>query len=156
MFLTELTEEIRKHGEGDIALVRKAYNFAREIHKEQKRVSGENYLVHLENTALTLAELGMDEKTIAAGLLHDSVEDNKTDLGTIKREFGEEIAFLVNGVTKISKLQIRDYNENQAESIRKMLLSASEDIRVVLIKLADRLNNMNSLKYFSEEKQKRI
>src|SRR3989344_4023119 len=123
MFLTELTEEIRKHGEGDIALVRKAYNFAKEIHKEQKRVSGEDYLVHLENTALTLAELGLDEKTIAAGLLHDSVEDDKTKLEDIRKEFGDEIAFLVNGVTKISKIKISDYNENQAESIRKMLLS---------------------------------
>ncbi len=156
MFLTQLTEEIRKHGEGDIALVRKAYNFARKIHNGQKRISGEDYIVHLENTALTLAELGIDEKTIAAGLLHDSVEDNKTDLETIKKEFGEEVAFLINAVTKISKLQIMDYNENQAESIRKMLLSASEDIRVILIKLADRLDNMNSLKYFNEEKQKRI
>ena len=156
MFLTLLTEEIRKHGEGDIALVRKAYNFAREIHKEQKRVSGEDYIIHLENTALTLAELGLDEKTIVAGLLHDSIEDEKTTLEDIKKEFGEEVAFLVNGVTKISKIKISDYNENQAESIRKMLLSASEDIRIILVKLADRLDNMNSLDCFNEEKQKRI
>jgi len=156
MVLTRITNEIRKRGEGDIALIRKAYNYASALYKEQKRINGEDYIVHFEQTALTLAELGLDEKTIISGLLHDSVEDGKTSLKNIKEEFGDEIAFLVDSVTKISKLQIRDYNQNQSESIRKMLMSASKDIRVILIKLADRLHNMRTLGCFDVDKRKRI
>lgn len=156
MVLTQLINEIRKYGEGDIALVRKAYNFAREIHKGEKRVNGEDFIIHLEQTALVLAELGLDEKTIVAGLLHDSVEDGKVTLDEIKKEFGEEISFLVDSVTNVSKIEIRDYNKNQAEKIRKMLLSASKDLRVVMIKLAERLHNMKTLGAFNADKQRRI
>jgi len=137
-------------------LINKAYDFARKAHGIQKRESNEPYINHLVNAAFILAELKVDDKIIAACILHDTLEDTPTQKKDLEKEFGEEIANLVDGVTKISKLNITDSKIRQAESIRKMLLATTDDIRVIIIKLADRLDNMRSLNYLKEDKQKRI
>ncbi len=135
-------------------LVRKAYLFAEEAHKDQKRKSGEPYFVHPCFVASILTELMIDPPTIAAGLLHDTVEDcENITLDVIRKEFSDEIARLVDGVTKLNKLDFADKEEAQAESLRKMILAMSKDIRVVLIKLADRLHNMRTLKFQREERK---
>jgi len=136
-------------------LVDKAYNFSKHAHGAQKRVSGEPYFTHVTAAAQNLLDWEMDEATIAAGLLHDTVEDTNVTLDEIKKEFGEEVAFLVNGVTKLGKIKYRG-EESQAETMRKMILAMAEDLRVVLIKLADRRHNMQTLKVLPPLKQKRI
>ncbi|MDF2678164.1 MAG: bifunctional (p)ppGpp synthetase/guanosine-3,5-bis(diphosphate) 3-pyrophosphohydrolase [Bacillota bacterium] len=139
----------------DIGVVIKAYNYAESAHTSaQVRLSGERYFIHPYNVAIILADLHVDVATIAAGLLHDVVEDTGITYDDIKKEFGEEIANMVDGVTKLSKVKYRNKEERQAESLRKMIIAMSKDIRVVIIKLADRLHNIRTLQYMSPEKQK--
>ena len=158
MPLDQMLARVQKYHPGDsYKLVEKAYRFAEEAHAGQKRKSGEPYFTHPCFVASILTELMIDAPTIAAGLLHDTVEDcENITLETIQREFGQEVARLVDGVTKLNKLDFADREEAQAESLRKMILAMSKDIRVVIIKLADRLHNMRTLKYSPPEKQRRI
>ncbi len=155
MPLDQMLARVQKYHPGDsYKLVEKAYRFAEEAHAGQKRKSGEPYFTHPCFVASILTELMIDAPTIAAGLLHDTVEDcENITLETIQREFGQEVARLVDGVTKLNKLDFADREEAQAESLRKMILAMSKDIRVVLIKLADRLHNMRTLKYQKEARQ---
>ncbi|MCC5911533.1 MAG: bifunctional (p)ppGpp synthetase/guanosine-3',5'-bis(diphosphate) 3'-pyrophosphohydrolase [Clostridiaceae bacterium] len=138
----------------DVELIIRAYNFAENSHVGQYRKSGERYFIHPVEVAKILVELQMDSKTIAAGLLHDVIEDTQHSYDKIKSEFGEEIAELVEGVTKLSRLTFESKEERQAENLRKMFIAMAKDIRVILIKLADRLHNMRTLKYQSDEKKK--
>ena len=148
---------VKYHPEANVELVEKAYHFAEEAHAGQKRKSGEPYFIHPRTVAGILADLMLDAPTIAAGLLHDTVEDcENVTLEVIEKEFGQEVALLVDGVTKLKRLDFTSRVEQQAESIRKMILAMSKDIRVVLIKLADRLHNMRTLKSQPPESQKRI
>ena len=152
----ELIASIKKyHPSTDITLIQKAYETAREAHKDQKRKSGEPYIIHPLCVAIILADLELDKETIVAGLLHDAVEDTWMTCEEITKEFGPEVALLVDGVTKIGQLSYsKDKVEMQAESLRKMFLAMAKDIRVILIKLADRLHNMRTLQYMIPEKQK--
>ncbi|MEW6324270.1 MAG: RelA/SpoT family protein, partial [Nitrospirota bacterium] len=140
----------------DIQLLRKAYDVSAEAHAGQLRESGEPYVKHPLEVAQILTKLKLDVPSIAAGLLHDTVEDTSYTQDQIAREFTEEIARLVEGVTKISKIPFRSHEEKQAENFRKMILFMADDIRVVLIKLADRLHNMRTLEHLPEEKRQRI
>ncbi|MBI3627739.1 MAG: RelA/SpoT family protein [Candidatus Sungbacteria bacterium] len=156
MSFADLKQKIEPlFGADQISLVERAYQFAEKAHAGQTRKSGEPYLVHPLFIALKLAELKMDQATIAAALLHDVVEDSGVLLSTIEAEFGSDVAFLVDGVTKLGKLKYRGI-ERMAESLRKMVLATAEDVRVVLIKLNDRLHNMETLKALPEEKHRRI
>ena len=139
----------------DVDLVSRAFAFAQNAHSAQKRKNGEPYFVHVYATALTVARWGLDSTTVAAGLLHDTVEDTSASLDDLKKEFGDEVAFLVDGVTKVSRIKYRG-NEAQVETLKKMVLALSEDVRVVFIKLADRLHNMQTLRFLPPEKQNRI
>ncbi len=153
--LENLINQIESYNpNADIAVVVKAYNYAEMAHSSaQTRLSGERYFVHPYQVAQILADLHVDVQTIAAGLLHDVVEDTGITYDEIKREFGEEIANMVDGVTKLSKVKYRNKEERQAESLRKMIIAMSKDIRVVIIKLADRLHNIRTLEYMPEAKQ---
>lgn len=142
--------------QADLSLIKKAYRYAAKAHKNQNRYSGEPYILHLLEVAKILAELELDVITITAGILHDILEDTATPLATIKEEFGEEISMLVNGVTKLSRISFKTLEEQQAENFRKMFLAMAEDVRVILIKLADRLNNMRTLQYIPPFKRSRI
>lgn len=152
----ELIKSIKKyHPSADTSMVEKAYKIASEAHKDQKRKSGEPYIIHPLCVAIILADLEMDKETITAGLLHDVVEDTVMTSEEIREEFGEDVEQLVDGVTKLGQLNYSaDKIEVQAENLRKMFLAMAKDIRVILIKLADRLHNMRTLKYMSPEKQK--
>lgn len=145
------------HPSDDITLIEKAYKVASEAHKDQFRRSGEPYIIHPLCVSLILAELQLDKESIAAGLLHDVVEDTALTIEDLEREFGSDVALIVDGVTKLEKLQ---YNEDklefQADNLRKMFLAMAKDIRVIMVKLADRLHNMRTLKHMSPEKQKEI
>ena len=134
-------------------LILKAYNYANDNHKGQKRFSGEEYIVHPLNVAYILSDIGLDDETICAALLHDVVEDTQITHEDVVKEFGTEIGDIVEGVTKLSKLQYRTREEEQVENYRKMFLAMGKDIRVILIKLADRLHNMRTLKYLKRDRQ---
>ena len=152
----ELLECIAKyHPSDDNSAIEKAYRIAKDMHKDQKRKSGEPYIIHPICVAIILADLEMDKETLIAGLLHDIVEDTPMTKEEVAAEFGDEVALLVDGVTKLTQLNYdQDKIEVQAESLRKMFLAMAKDIRVVIIKLADRLHNMRTLKYMKPEKQK--
>ena len=153
----DLVDAVYKNNpNADIEFLEEVYRFAEDLHKDQYRKSGEAYIIHPLSVAIILAELGMDEKAVAAGLLHDVVEDTNCKRSGIADHFGEDVAFIVNGVTKLSKLECNSKEERQLESYRKMFLSMAEDVRVVMIKLADRLHNMRTLRFQSEEKQRAI
>ena len=153
--LEDLLNIIKKYNPaGDTEIVERAYNYAAQAHDGQKRVSGEDYIFHPLEVAKILAELNMDNITIAAGLLHDVIEDTKCTYEDCKNLFGEEIAMLVDGVTKLGKLEYKTKEEQQAESLRKMFIAMAKDIRVIMIKLADRLHNMRTLRFLPPEKQK--
>ncbi|MBI3631942.1 MAG: bifunctional (p)ppGpp synthetase/guanosine-3',5'-bis(diphosphate) 3'-pyrophosphohydrolase [Candidatus Vogelbacteria bacterium] len=139
----------------DIKLINDAYNFAKIAHIEHKRMSGEPYLVHLAGTAKNLAQMRADPQTIAAGLLHDTLEDTETAPEIIEKQFGTDILFLVQGVTKLGKIKYQGI-ERHAESLRKLFIATAKDIRVILIKLADRLHNIRTLQYVKPEKRRRI
>ena len=151
----ELISSVKKyHPSTDISMIQKAYEVAREAHKDQKRKSGEPYIIHPLCVAIILADLELDKETIVAGLLHDSVEDTWMTYEEVEKEFGSEVALLVDGVTKLGQLNYSaDKVELQAENLRKMFLAMAKDIRVILIKLADRLHNMRTLQYMRPEKQ---
>ena len=135
----------------------KAYDFALKAHANQKRISGDPYLIHPVAVASILTELKLDSATIATGLLHDTIEDTKASYETIKDEFGQEVADLVDGVTKISELEDKAIKNSKAENFRKLILATSKDIRVLLVKIADRLHNMRTINGFKDvEKRKSI
>ena len=140
----------------DTELIERAYNYAMIAHAGQKRISGEPYIIHPVEVALILTEIEMDTQTICAALLHDVIED--TDIGymSIVNDFGEEIALLVDGVTKLSRINFKSKEDAQVENLRRMFIAMAKDIRVILIKLADRLHNMRTLQFQSERKQKEI
>ena len=157
MHLRKIIKKVKSYNEkADFELIEKAFKFAGEVHKDEKRASGEPYVQHLLETAFILAELKQDSKSIAAALLHDVLETAKVTLEDLKEIFDDELSMLVDGVTKISKIRYHDREERDAESIRKMFLATTKDIRVLIIKLADKLHNMRTLGYLSEEKQRRI
>lgn len=139
----------------DAALVQKAYDFGAEAHKNDKRYSGEPYFTHPAATAKILASLGMDTPTIVAGLLHDAIEDGKVTEEVVEKEFGKEVLFLIQGVTKLGKHKYRGA-ERHAESLRRLLVATSADVRVLIIKLADRYHNMTTIAHVPQEKQRRI
>jgi len=152
--LMKRMQENRPHD--DLTIVKKAYDYSLKYHDGQTRASGEPYLVHPLEVALVLAEMKMDPVAVAAGLLHDSVEDTSVTIVDIRKEFGEQVAHIVEGVTKISKIDFATREEQQAENLRKMMLAMVDDIRVVLIKLADRLHNMRTLEHLDPERQRKI
>jgi GTP diphosphokinase / guanosine-3',5'-bis(diphosphate) 3'-diphosphatase len=155
--IEDIEEEVQKYHPGpDLDLLRRGYVFAAKVHQGQERRSGEPYLSHPLEVAKILTQLKMDESTLTAGLLHDAVEDTFATIDEVKEVFGEEIADLVDGVTKISKLSFSTQEDRQAESLRKMVLAMSKDIRVLLIKLADRLHNMRTLDPLEPVKKRAI
>lgn len=151
----DLIKALEESGKGyDIEKIKKACKIAAEAHEQQKRSSGEPYIIHPLHVAKILLELGMDTASICGGMLHDVVEDTDISLEEVEKEFGKEVAFLVDGVTKLGKIPLASKEETQAENVRKMLLAMSQDVRVVIIKLADRLHNMRTLQYRPEHKQR--
>ena len=155
--IQEILDKIAAHNpSADLELIQKAYVFAATAHVGQTRLSGEPYLSHPLAVADTLAEMGFDEATVAAGLLHDTVEDTKATIEELDENFGEDVADIVDGVTKISMIPFENKEEAQAENIRKMILAMSHDMRVLMVKLADRLHNMRTLDFQKSHKQKRI
>ena len=153
--LNLLLEKIEKYNPSDsTAIIEKAYNYALNAHEGQMRNSGDDYISHPLEVANILADLNMDNVTISAAILHDVIEDTKYSYEDIKSDFGEEVAMLVDGVTKLGKLEYTTKEELQAENLRKMFMAMAKDIRVIIIKLADRLHNMRTLKYMSEKQQR--
>ena len=155
MSLKRLINKIEEYNpQGDLEKIEKAYYFAEDSHEGQYRNSGEKFFIHPVNVAMILADINMDINTIVAGLLHDVIEDTDTTYDEVKEKFGEEVANLVDGVTKLKKIKYRTKEERKAENLRKMVIAMSKDIRVIIIKLTDRLHNMRTLEYMSEEKKK--
>ena len=153
--LDKLLKKIEKYNAVDsTAIIEKAYGYAKNAHEGQKRQSGDAYISHPLEVANILADLNMDNVTIAAAILHDVIEDTKFSYDDIKSDFGEEVAMLVDGVTKLGKLEYTTKEDLQAENLRKMFIAMAKDIRVIIIKLADRLHNMRTLKYMPESKQR--
>jgi GTP pyrophosphokinase len=151
----DLFQSMTFYSPDDKKLVEKAFTFAAEAHKDHKRFSGEPYFIHLFETAKSLAELGMGAKVVAAGLLHDTIEDTKVTAADIEREFDAEVLFLIQGVTKLGQYKYRGL-ERHTESLRRLLVATSQDVRVLIIKLMDRLHNMKTLSHVPTEKQLRI
>lgn len=152
--IKDILEKVKKNRRWpDTKLIQKAYNYAAKKHGTQLRKSGEPYIIHPTNVAYTVAELGLDEKTICAALLHDVVEDTEVSYEDIEEEFGHEIAEMVDGVTKLKQIQHASIEENQVENYRKMFLAMGKDIRVIIIKLADRLHNMRTLEFLKRDRQ---
>src|SRR6187549_1734142 len=153
----DLLEKVRAaNPDADVELLRRAYVFSAYEHKGQVRRSGEPYLVHPLEVADILADLRLDTVALAAGLLHDIVEDTPNTIERVRELFGEQVAHVVEGVTKLSTLQFSSNEERQAESFRKMLMAMVDDVRVILVKLADRLHNMRTLYHLPEERRTRI
>jgi GTP pyrophosphokinase len=153
----DIYETVKRHHPGaDLELLRKAYIFSAVEHKGQTRASGEPYLVHPLEVAAILADMRMDPACVAVGLLHDVLEDTLTSPDRIKDYFGEDVLHIVEGVTKISKMPFTTSEERQAETYRKMLLAMVDDIRVILVKLADRLHNMRTLQFLPTERRVKI
>ena len=151
----DLMQEIKNSGrEYQTDRIEQAYLFAREAHKDQKRLSGEPYMIHPLAVAKQLVDLGMDSESVMAGLLHDVVEDTPVELSDIRSRFGKEVANLIDGLTKIEKIPFTSREEEQAENVRKMLIAMAGDIRVIIIKLADRVHNMSTLQFQSPQKQR--
>ena len=142
--------------EADQERIRQAFAFAAQAHQGQRRDSGEEYIQHPLEVAEILIEIGMDTTSIMAALLHDVVEDTAVEIEQIEAEFGQEIALLVDGVTKLSRLAFRTSEEQQAENLRKMFLAMAKDIRVIVIKLADRLHNMRTLRHLPPDRQQKV
>ncbi|HEY2072696.1 MAG TPA: RelA/SpoT family protein, partial [Gaiellaceae bacterium] len=140
-------------GELDRELIVRAFSFAAKAHEGQQRRSGEPFIMHPVGVAIICAGLRLDEQTIAAALLHDVVEDTETDLATVRAEFGDEIAALVDGVTKLTRVQFQSREQAEAENYRKMVVAMAEDVRVILVKLADRLHNLRTIEYLGRQKQ---
>lgn len=153
--LEQIISLLAKANDEEKELVKKAYNFARAAHEGQRRNSGEPYFNHTVETAKKLAEIGMDSATVAAGLLHDVLEDTQTSPEILEKEFGKEIRFIVEGVSKLGTLKYRGADRYN-ESLRKLLFATSKDIRVLIVKLCDRLHNIETLAFVPAEKQKRI
>jgi GTP pyrophosphokinase len=152
-----IIEELKKYDpDADIELIKKAYCFAQKAHSDQKRISGEPYIIHPLEVALILTGIEMDSATICAALLHDVIEDTRVSLADIEDEFNKEIALLVDGVTKLTRIDFKSREDAQAENLRKMFIAMAKDIRVIIIKLADRLHNMRTLNYHRERKQEEI
>src|SRR5919205_1597519 len=155
--IEDIIEKVgQNHPQADLEMLRRAYFFSAREHKGQTRASGEPYLVHPLEVANILAEMRLDEVSVATGLLHDVVEDTLVEPEVIRDSFGEEIAHLVDGLTKLAHISNQSREEQQAENVRKMLLAMVDDVRVVLVKLADRLHNMRTLQYLKPEKRRRI
>lgn len=153
--IQKLIDKVQSYNpEADTDIIREAYYFAEKHHEGQKRNSGEDYIVHPFNVACILAEMNMDVSTIIAGLLHDTIEDTSVTYDDVKEKFGEEVADLVDGVTKLKMLSYQTKQEKQAENIRKMVLAMAKDIRVIIVKFADRLHNMRTLEYMTPEKKR--
>lgn len=157
MSFEQIAEAITKYYPSpDLDTVRKAYDFAQKCHEGQVRASGEPYFTHIEETGLLVCRLKLDIPSVVASLLHDTIEDSEVTRDEIASKFGIEVADIVDGVTKLTRIEFESREEKQAENFRKMLLAMAKDIRVVLVKLCDRLHNMRTLKFFSEEKRRRI
>ena len=155
--LEDIVERIQNyHPDADVDLLRRAYIFSAKAHQGQTRLSGESYLIHPIEVAAILANLKLDAATVAAGLLHDTIEDTPITSEEITSLFGEEVAMLVDGMTKLSRMELQSREQREADNFRKMIVAMAKDIRVILIKLADRLHNMRTLKSLPPEKQKRI
>jgi GTP pyrophosphokinase len=154
--LEDIVERLQNNNpEADVDLVRRAYIFSARAHQGQTRLSGESYLIHPLDVAKILAELKLDAATVAAGILHDTIEDTTSTTEEIQSLFGDEVAKLVDGMTKLSRIELQSREEREAQNFRKMIVAMSNDIRVILIKLADRLHNMRTLTFLPPEKQKR-
>ena len=155
--LDDILEAIREyHGDADLDAVRKAYIYSAKVHQGQKRRSGDPYMTHPMEVAFILTRLRMDVPTVVTGLLHDTLEDTLSTEEELRRLFGDEVNDMVDGVTKISKITFKTSEERQAENFRKMLLAMARDIRVILVKLADRLHNMRTLDFQPEESRRKI
>src|SRR6188474_2941406 len=155
--LEDILAKVERHHPGDnFDLIRRAYIFSAKEHKGQVRASGEPYLTHPLEVSNVLAEMKMDAVTVSVGLLHDVVEDTLVSLEDVTRIFGPEVSHVVDGVTKISQIQFTSKEAKQAENFRKMLLAMTDDIRVIMVKFADRLHNMRTLEYLSAERREAI
>ena len=155
--IEEIVSDVKRTQPGaDINLIWNAYELASEAHEGQKRASGEAYIIHPLNVAYILADMHLDEAAISAALLHDVVEDTTFTIEEMQEQFGDEVAMLIDGVTKLGRIEYKSKEEQQLENYRKLFLAMAKDLRVILIKLADRLHNMRTLKYMREDKQKRI
>src|SRR5262245_11528482 len=155
--LTDILTKVEAyHPAADLEAIKKAYVFAAKAHDGQLRRSGEPYVVHPLSVASIITELRLDVPSVCAGLLHDCVEDTSATVEQLQQAFSQEVAFLVDGVTKLGKISWNTREERQAENFRKMLLAMARDIRVILVKLCDRLDNMRTLDHMPPEKQERI
>ena len=153
--LETLLAKVKEHSPlSDMEKISKAYHYAEEAHQGQKRRSGEPYFIHPVTVAGILAELGMDTDSIVSGLLHDVLEDTEATYAMVEKEFGRSVADLVNGVTRLGKIAYSSKEESQMEDLRKMFIAMARDIRVIIIKLADRLHNARTFKFLPEQKQR--